>query len=98
MRKSLSLPSADDVTVECVAFNHMAMSRQIFKSRKFSGKESFRFAKLLPVSNAGIYFFLRRPREALYCFSDWSYEHCWCPPAAAIGCPVQVETGIFLQT
>lgn len=34
----------------------MAMSRQIFKSGKFSGKNGFRFSKPLPVSNSGQYF------------------------------------------
>lgn len=55
VRKSFSLSPADDVTVECVAFNHMAMSRQIFKSGMFSGKKGFRFLKRFPVSNSGLY-------------------------------------------
>lgn len=75
----------------------MAMSRQIFKSGKFSRKICFGFFKPLRVSNSGRCFFLRRPRNALYSFSDWGCEHCRCPPAAAPGCPVQVETGLFLQ-
>lgn len=56
VRKSFSLSPADDVTVECVAFNHMAMSRQIFKSGMFSGTKGFRFPKRFPVSNSGLHF------------------------------------------
>lgn len=56
VRKSLSLSPADDVTVECVAFNHMAMSRQIFKSGTFSGKKGFRFSKPLLIFNSGVHF------------------------------------------
>ncbi|XP_075888214.1 macrophage colony-stimulating factor 1 receptor 2 [Nelusetta ayraudi] len=52
VKKSLPLSPADDVTVECVAFNHMAMSRQIFKS---GGHEMLFTPSLIgAVSTAGI--------------------------------------------
>lgn len=96
VRKSLPLSPADDVTVECVAFNHMAMSRQIFKSGRFCGKKRFRFSKPGLPGQLWPAFFPRRPWDALHSFSDWGCEHCRHPPTDAIGCPVQVETGLFL--